>query len=570
MGDNHRTAKGYGVALLYCRVSTRGQVKEPGALGSLETQEQECIEFAKKQGFKSCVVVKEQHSGAELWDRKVLTQVREDVKARKYEAVIAYCLDRLSRNQAHLFILLDEFARAGVKVLFATETLDNSPEGQLLLSIKSYVAAVEREKIRERTLRGKRARLLSGKLHNYGSELYGYIRDKAKGVRVINEAEADVVRRIFHDFTYNGKSISQIERDLNDEGIPSPGATRPSHRNSENYWHRKTIRRILTNPAYKGQTVQWLSHRQKDEFGRVVIRRATQDEGINVGSHVTPAILSPEKWDLAESVLKERDRYMASANKRNASSPALLRGMVYCVECGEVMYVFNSGKVTGCYYRCSSFYKPGMRGKCKSRITRLALLEAAVWNELKVRLQDEDLVRRQLEYVLSEFPDDQADAIRSCESTLAKIDKGQQRLVKALTVATDDAATMIERELLALAERRREVLKELDALRDKRHGVLSKKINVERVLNNLHLIAEGLERFDFQDRRDLLDAMSLRVEASATDFRFSFLPPTQGGQSAYVVSGRLSGDAPRRYKRWFPARDSERRVGIRLPLQPLR
>jgi hypothetical protein len=207
------------------------------------------------------------------------------------------------------------------------------------------------------------------------------------------------------------------------------------------------------------------------------------------------------------------------------------------------MYVIDSGKVTGHYYRCASSYKPWARGKCKSTYTRLSLLEAAVWNNIKERMQDEELVRSQLEFALSEAPEDKmADSISFCEEALAKIEKGQQRLVKSLMQASDETADLIERELLSLGEKRKEIKRELDVLLARHQSLASKKINIEWILDNLHLIAQGLEDFDFNERRMFLDAMNLRVETTADRFRFSFYIPTNPVEGRYVVSGQISGN----------------------------
>jgi site-specific DNA recombinase len=56
----------------------------------------------------------------------------------------------------------DEAERAGAKLVFVTEGLDSTPEGQMMQSVRGYVTEVERQKIKERTSRGKRARLLAG------------------------------------------------------------------------------------------------------------------------------------------------------------------------------------------------------------------------------------------------------------------------------------------------------------------------------------------------------------------------------------------------------------------------
>ena len=80
------------------------------------------------------------------------------------QVAIAYAVDRLSREQAHLYILDDECDRAGAEMLFVTEEFDKTPVGKMIRSVKGFAAELEREKIRERTMRGMAAKLASGEL----------------------------------------------------------------------------------------------------------------------------------------------------------------------------------------------------------------------------------------------------------------------------------------------------------------------------------------------------------------------------------------------------------------------
>src|SRR5579872_2207398 len=158
-------------ALVYCRVSTKGQ-EENGT--SLDSQETACVKHAEQLGFTIGRVTREVYSGGELYNRPKLAQDRADIRAGQFQALITYALDRLSRDPIHLEILAEECARAGCELIFVTEPLDDSPDGQLIRFVRGYAARQEREKIRERQLRGKYTRATQGKLWNYGVALYGY------------------------------------------------------------------------------------------------------------------------------------------------------------------------------------------------------------------------------------------------------------------------------------------------------------------------------------------------------------------------------------------------------------
>src|SRR5690349_7150242 len=108
------------IAAIYCRVSSDRQEDNY----SLPSQEAACRAYAAAQGYHVAEVYHEVFTGAALWERPQLTALRERVRAGAVGVVIAYAVDRLSRNQAHLFILVDEWERHGATPAFASEALD--------------------------------------------------------------------------------------------------------------------------------------------------------------------------------------------------------------------------------------------------------------------------------------------------------------------------------------------------------------------------------------------------------------------------------------------------------------
>ncbi|HUZ84018.1 MAG TPA: recombinase family protein, partial [Gaiellales bacterium] len=146
-------------AAIYTRVSTRGQEDN----SSLKTQRAACEQHAAAHGYQVVGVFSDVHSGAHYRERPQLGTLRELVRAGQVDVLLAYALDRLSRNQAHLYILAEEIEDHGGRLEFVTEDFENTAVGKLIRSAKTFAAEVEREKISERMTRGKRARVAGGK-----------------------------------------------------------------------------------------------------------------------------------------------------------------------------------------------------------------------------------------------------------------------------------------------------------------------------------------------------------------------------------------------------------------------
>ena len=86
-------------AAIYVRVSTTTQ--EDGGT-SLATQEERCRQYAASRGYDFALFFRETHTGVELWERPQLTALRDAVRHDQVDVVVAYAIDRLSRDPVHL------------------------------------------------------------------------------------------------------------------------------------------------------------------------------------------------------------------------------------------------------------------------------------------------------------------------------------------------------------------------------------------------------------------------------------------------------------------------------------
>lgn len=158
-------------SVIYCRVSTEDQEKEGT---SLKTQLAACQEYCQKKGYEVTKSYSETYSGLTL-DRPKLNELRDMLRVGDVEVIVIYCLDRLSRDPTHGVILMQEFESLNIKLEAVTETVDSTELGKLITYIRGFSSKLEAEKIRERTMRGKREYLKRGKIPTgTGAGLYGY------------------------------------------------------------------------------------------------------------------------------------------------------------------------------------------------------------------------------------------------------------------------------------------------------------------------------------------------------------------------------------------------------------
>jgi site-specific DNA recombinase len=113
------------------------------------------------------------YSGATLV-RPALDRLRDLVNIGAIERICVHSPDRLARNYAYQVLLLDEWRRHGVDVVFLNRPLGQSPEDDLLLQVQGIVAEYERAKIMERSRRGKKHAAQSGLLNVMSGAPFGY------------------------------------------------------------------------------------------------------------------------------------------------------------------------------------------------------------------------------------------------------------------------------------------------------------------------------------------------------------------------------------------------------------
>src|SRR5712671_8058814 len=233
---------------LYARVSSEQQ-------SEAKTVESQVADLRAKIAARGETLAAEQefvdngYSGATLI-RPALEGLRDVIAAGGIDQLYVHCPDRLARNYAHQVLLLDEFTRAGVEVVFLNREVGQTPEDQLLLQVQGMIAEYERAKILERSRRGKRHGAQVGKVSVLGGAPYGYrYVSKQEGAgeahfEVVWE-EARVVRQVFEWVGRDRCSIGEVRRRLEE--------AREQTRTGKTVWDRATIGGMLNNPAYKGE-----------------------------------------------------------------------------------------------------------------------------------------------------------------------------------------------------------------------------------------------------------------------------------------------------------------------------
>lgn len=354
---------------IYARVSTEEQALSGY---SLDDQLSSCRKRLLSMGIHDTQEYIDDGYSGEFIERPALDRLRADLNAGMIESVTFYDPDRMSRNLTVQLVLADEFEKSGANLYFVTGDYDASPEGRLFFNMKGAVSAYEKAKVRERTSNGRRTKARKGKIV-LNTHPFGYDWDAENSMYLINEREAEIVRKIYDMCLYNGLGIRVIGLELAAQGIVGR-KNRPLS--------LSTVTRILTKEMYCGQHHLYKQRVKKISQTKREIKNNPPELWIPIQ---IPAIVSREIWLAAQEQL-QRNKKLA---KRNTKRDYLLRGLLHCALCGRSMTAYarpakrkNGQDKVYHYYSCitkesGAYVLTGNR--CNCRRIPVDDLEDAVW-----------------------------------------------------------------------------------------------------------------------------------------------------------------------------------------------
>jgi len=470
------------VAAIYARKST-DQVGVSDESRSVTRQIEHATAYALRKGW----AVAETHvysddgiSGAEFVKRPGFLRLMNALKPRPpFHVLIMSEESRLGREQIETAYALKQIIDAGVRLFFYLEdrerTLDNALD-KMMLSLTNFAAEMEREKARQRTYD---AMLRKAKAHHVaGGKVYGYdnkdvfsplpgldgASKRLHVVRMINEGQAEAVRRIFQLYA-GGLGIVRIAKLLNEEGIPSPRG---------DGWAPTAIREMLYRELYRGQIV-WNKTQRADCAGTKKKRERDQREWVRLEAPKL-RIVPDELWQRVYARLEtNRQAYTRRAQGQlggrpvpaDVDSPYLLGGFLKCAVCGGSFIPTSrsgrGGRKT--YYRCSMNWKRGA-SKCDNATSvPTGVLDSAILHAVRDVL-DERVLTRAIDKALAKLragASDHDDRGARIERELSLIESRLGRLLEAIMIGGSLDALIAQ---VKAEEQRKKVLAfELDGLK---------------------------------------------------------------------------------------------------------
>lgn len=353
-------------AAIYSRKS-----KFTGKGDSVENQVQLCREYGEKLSYSEFEVYEDEGFSGKNIHRPGFQSMLQDAKSKKFDVIICYRLDRISRNVSDFAQLIDELQSYGIGFISIRDQFDTTtPMGRAMMYIASVFAQLERETIAERIRDNmlelaKSGRWLGGQTPlGFESELISYYDAEMKERKLFKLSpvaqELETVKLIFDKYL-EYKSISQVNKYLLQNSIPK--------KNGGSIWQKRGVSDILTNPVYvkaNNEIFDYLAGlgiavvgNPNGKHGLLTYNkkngvknfRAINEWIAAVAKH--DGIIEPSTWLEVQNLLKINK---SKAPRLGKTNNAILTGLLKCAKCGSQMKVIQGKSADNSkvfYYKCT-------------------------------------------------------------------------------------------------------------------------------------------------------------------------------------------------------------------------
>ncbi|GAA3859772.1 recombinase family protein [Tessaracoccus defluvii] len=344
------------LAVSNLRVSTREQAERGGTEEGFSIPAQRDANQRKADELGARVVREFVDAGesARSADRDGLRDMLAFIAASRVQFCIVHKLDRLARNRADDVKIHEALINAGVTLVSATESIDQTPSGMLVHGIMSSIAEFYSRNLATEVTKGLTQKLAQGGTPMRAPVGYLNVRrtdDQGREVRTVqvDPERAPLIRWAFETYAQGETSVSGLLRDLTARGLMTvPSPKRPSKPLGKN-----TLYKLLTNPYYAG-----------------VIR---YKGALHPGAH--EPLIEPALFDQVQSLLTARN----ARATRHVQHAHHLKGLLHCGTCGSRMlldFATNPRGTTYAYFVCSG--RAAKRTNCTRRAVPVQVAERLV------------------------------------------------------------------------------------------------------------------------------------------------------------------------------------------------
>jgi len=190
--------------LKYCLYARKSTESDERQVQSIDSQVKEMLQIAERENLEIVDIRRESKSAKDSGNRPIFKELLKDITEEKFNAILTWAPDRLSRNAGDLGSLVDLMdEKKLMSIRTFGQTFSNSPNEKFLLMILCSQAKLENDNRGINVKRGLRARCERGLWPTCPPT--GYFKEKRvdhKGQCLIDPDRGHVIRQMFEKVAY--------------------------------------------------------------------------------------------------------------------------------------------------------------------------------------------------------------------------------------------------------------------------------------------------------------------------------------------------------------------------------
>ncbi|MBR2831976.1 MAG: recombinase family protein [Oscillospiraceae bacterium] len=370
----------YHVAL-YIRLSKEDENEGPSQ--SVQNQESLLREFVQQHRLSVFDTYVDDGWSGTSFDRPGFQRMIDDIETKKVNMVITKDLSRLGRDYILTGHYMERyFPEHRVRYISLLDGIDTGVDSSAndITPFRAIMNDMYAKDISKKIKSVKRDKQRKGQFIG-GKPMYGYkMHPSEKNKIVIDEDVAPVVRRIFA-LALTGESCRKIATILNEEGVPTPasycGWKVGNPGPYTGLWSSERISDMLKNETYIGNMVQGRSVKISYK-SKKCLRQSPENWVVVEGTH--EPIIDAETFQKVQMLVASRK------HTRSRTYDFLLKGLIFCHECGHPMAVLNRKNAAGkdrLFFVCRTYQRFTKAGVCTCHSIKEETVNKAVLSKVR-------------------------------------------------------------------------------------------------------------------------------------------------------------------------------------------
>lgn len=500
--------------------SRKSRITEKGE--SVENQVSLCEGYAKTMGINDFIVYEDEGFSGGNVDRPQFQKMLRDAKSKKFDYLICYRLDRISRNVLDFSQTIEELKKYDVEFISIKEQFDTStPMGRAMMNIAAVFAQLERETIAERIKDNmaelaKTGRWLGGTAPlGFKSEPVKYTDSNGKDKKMFKlveiPEEMNIVKLIY-DLYETKKGFNSVATYLCKNMYKGKNGGEFSG---------QTVQQIINNPVYCIADVNAIDYFKRlvptvyggpSSNGFMVYNKregGKKDKPIcewifSVGDHV--GIISSEHWIKCQEI--NNINKLKASPRTGTGTKFLLASMVTCSCCDSGMaswsHLNKKNNFMERYYRCN--LKTRASNRCNSKMLNAYKAEELVIQHLK-ELNINKVIKNYKETLKDlKLKDDLKKESDCLRLDIEKNNKTIQGLIRKIALMDDDLdiIKMFKQEIDKIKTENIELENKIKDIEKDIEFAIQNQLSVDELKLRLENFKKFFDYVDIDKKRELL------------------------------------------------------------------